>query len=246
MSFPPANSLRDPTSITKTSPATTPDTDLKAMNRKDWAIIRQHLKNAICQTVKQFQARPADFLSENDIQAALFTELRNEMCHLRMRYEASCDKDKRLGESLEISRVFTEYQLASEGHCDIAILGAEQDPGAPNIWAQPCRIGIEIKFWQAGERHYWNEPRGPQKDVDKLQRYWQKRNEKGQHFTGIAMLFRHPGAFPCPKMDETPSTDIEAAYPEDGVAIHLVSKESPRCDVVPVLKPIAVTAPILD
>lgn len=195
------------------------------MNCEDWAIIRQSLESAVGKTVREFRDRPWDFLSENDIQAVLFTELRSEMRDLRMRYEASCNKDKCLGGTLDVSRVFTEYQLASEGDCDLAILCCEQDRGALNIWAQPCRIGIEIKFWQARERHYWNEPRGPQQDVEKLQRYWRQRDEKGQSFTGIAMLFLHPGAFPCQWGDETAGTDPEAAYPETGVAIHVVGKD---------------------
>ena len=196
-----------------------------SMNDEDWVLIRLHLEKAIGETVKSFQEHPADFLSENDIQAVLFTALRKEMNHLRMKYGASCDKDKCFGDSLEISRVRTEYQISPEGHCDIAILCSEQERGAPNIWAQPCRIGIEIKFWQARERHYWNEPRGPQQDVEKLQRYWRQRDEKGQSITGIAMLFLHPGAFPCQWGDETAGTDPEAAYPETGVAIHVVGKD---------------------
>lgn len=216
------------------------------MNNEEWVIIRPHLENAIRQTVKQFQEHPDDFLSETDIQAAFFAELRSQMRHLRMKYEASCDKDKCLGESLEICRVLTEYQIAPEGHCDIAILCNEQDRGAPNVWAQPCRIGIEIKFWQARERHHWNEPRGPQQDVHKLQRYWQTRNEKGRHFTGIVTLFRHPGAFPCQEVDETAGEDIETAYPENGVAIHVVSKESHQWGKVPAVELPTVTAPTPD
>jgi hypothetical protein len=216
------------------------------MNCEDWTIIMQCLDTAVANTVRDFRDKPWNFLSENDIQAVLFTELRNEMRHLRMRYEASCEKDKCLGDSLDVSRVLTEYQLGSEGHCDIAILCDRQDPGALNIWAQPCRIGIEIKFWQARERHYWNEPRGPQQDIDKLQRYWQRRNEEGQSFTGIAMPFRHPGAFPCQGVDESAGTDIEVAFPENGVAIHVASKESHRWSKAPASTLTAVTAPDLD
>lgn len=195
------------------------------MNNEDWVTIKPYIESAIRETVKQFQEHPADFLSESDIQAVMFAGLRNELSHLRMKYQASCDKDKCLGDSFEISRVLTEHQISPEGHCDIAILCKDQDPSAPNIWEQPCRIGIEIKFWQARERHNWKEPRGPQQDIDKLQRYWQRRNEEGQHFTGIAMLFRHPGAFTYQKAGEIAGTDAEAAYPENGVAIHVVSKD---------------------
>jgi hypothetical protein len=217
------------------------------MNSNDWAVIRQHLQSAICRTVQQFQKHPADFLSERDIQAVLLTELRNEMhdSNLRMKYETSRKKDRRFGKFLDISRVMTEYRLAAEGPCDIAILCCEQDQEAA-LWGQPCRIGIEIKFWQALEYYNWSEPRGPQKDVKKLQRYWKQRDENRHPFTGIAMLFRHPGAFTCQEMDEIASTDQETAYPENGVAIHVISKEGHWWNTAPVSKLTDVTAPNTD
>jgi hypothetical protein len=213
------------------------------MNNEDWVTIKPHLVSAIRETVKQFQDHPADFLSECDIQAVMFAGLRNELSHLRMHYVASCDKDKCLGESLEISQVLTEHQISPEGHCDIAILCSDQDTSAPNIWEQPCRISIEIKLWQALEYHNWNEPRGPQKDVEKLQRYWKRRDENRHPFTGIAMLFRHPGAFACHEVGEFASTDYEAAFPENGVAIHVISNEGHRWKMAPDSRPMAVTVP---
>jgi hypothetical protein len=78
------------------------------MNSEDWAIIAGHLKNAIGKTVQEFRGSPWDFLSENDIQAVLFGELRKEMRHLRTRYITACAKDKCFGESLEVGRVVTE------------------------------------------------------------------------------------------------------------------------------------------
>jgi len=213
------------------------------MNSNDWAVIRLHLQSAICRTVQQFREHPADFLSENDIQAVLFTALRNEMHGVRMQYEASHEKDLRFGKAFDINRVMTEYRIAAVGACDIVVLCSEQGPKPAALWGQPCRIGIEIKFWQALERHYWNEPRGPRKDVDKLQRYWMMRNQTEQSFTGIVMLFRHPCAFPCQEMDEVASTDQEAAYPENGVAIHVISKEGHWWKMAPVSKLTDVTAP---
>lgn len=204
------------------------------MNSKDWEIIRQHLQNAIGGTVKQFQEHPADFLSENDIQAVLFTELRNQLRHLRTAYVASCDKERCFGTPLDISRVMTEYRLATEGPCDIAILCSEQDSEAA-LWGQPCRIGIEIKFWQPQEYHSWNQPRGPQKDVEKLQRYWKRRDESGHPFTGIVMLFVHPGAIRCREVDEIARDDHAPVYPESGISIHVVSREGHWSDMAPEL-----------
>jgi len=43
---------------------------------------------AICKTVIQFQEHPLDFLSESDIQALLFVELRNETREIRYLYDA--------------------------------------------------------------------------------------------------------------------------------------------------------------
>jgi hypothetical protein len=216
------------------------------MNSNDWAVIRQHLQSAICRTVQQFREHPADFLSENDIQAVLFSELRNEMRGVRMKYETSCKKDQCFGKALDISRVMTEYWLAAEGLCDLVVLCDEQGPEAAALWRQPCRIGSEIKFWQALERHNWKEPRGPQQDIDKLQRYWIKRNQNEQYFTGIAMLFRHPGAIRCEEAEEMAGTDYEAAYPENGVAIHVISKEGHWWKTAPVSKLADVTAPNTD
>jgi hypothetical protein len=212
------------------------------MDSNDWAIIKRHLENAICRTVQQFQQHPADFLSENDNQAVLFAELRNEMRDLRMKYEAACPKDRCFGKPLDVSRVMSEYWIAAEGQCDIVVLCGEQDPEAAALWRHPCRIGIEIKLWQALEPHNWNGPRGSQKDVEKLQRYWKHRDEKGQPFTGIAMLFRRPGAFPCQEVVQMAGTDHEAAYPENGVAIHVISKDNHWCNTAAVLKLTAVTA----
>ena len=160
----------------------------------------------------------------------MFARLRNELSHLRMQYVASCDKDKCFGESLEISRVLTEHRISPEGHCDIAILCSDQDTSAPNIGGNRAVLASKSSCWQALEYHNWNEPRGPQKDVEKLQRYWKRRDENRHPFTGIAMLFRHPGAFACHEVGEIAGTDHEAAFPENGVAIHVVANEGNRCE----------------
>ena len=56
----------------------------------------EKLKSAIDKTVKQFQDYPLDFLSERDIQALLFVELRNETNGLRYPYDAT-DVNKHFG-----------------------------------------------------------------------------------------------------------------------------------------------------
>jgi hypothetical protein len=173
------------------------------------------LKSAICKTVKQFQEHPLDFLSESDIQAVLFVELRNATSDLRYPFDAE-GKNHRFGftDPFCIHPVTTEYHV-SEGKFDIAVLSKEPDPKS-DIWRQPCRVAIEIKLWQPCER----EPKYIM-DVKKLQRYQEKMQTAGQKFTGIAMLFVHPYKTGVPKdIIEEISPD---AYPENGVALHLVT-----------------------
>ncbi len=54
------------------------------------------LKKAIESTVKQFREFPLDFLSERDIQALLFVELRNQTPNIRYPYDAD-GENRRFG-----------------------------------------------------------------------------------------------------------------------------------------------------
>jgi hypothetical protein len=189
------------------------------MNSKGLATIEK-LEVAIRETVKEFQAYPADFLSENDIQSLLFTELRREMKEMRYKPVAS-QVDKRFGNVPAIHPVKSEYQLFPKGsgdRCDIAVLSEEEQDPESNLWRQPCRIAIEIKFWQAGERYTGSYL----KDFEKLLRYLQESQSKNHQFTGIVMLFVHPGAKNLPKKY---TTGIKPDYPCAGVSFHLVTPE---------------------
>ena len=108
------------------------------------------LKSAICKTVKQFQEHPLEFLSESDIQALLFVELRNATSDLWYPYDAE-GANSLFGftDPFCIHPVTTEYHV-SEGKFDIAILSKEPD-STSDIWRQPCRVAIEIKLWQPRE-----------------------------------------------------------------------------------------------
>ena len=190
------------------------------------------LKSAICKTVKQFQEHPLDFLSESDIQALLFIELRNATSDLRYPYDGE-GKNHRFGftDPFCIHPVTTEYHV-SEGKFDIAILSEKPDT-EKDIWRQPCRVGIEIKLWTPGygDSDYL-------RDVQKLQRYQAELQNEGRSFTGIAMLFVHPWV----KNEKNGKKRLAAildepwkailnehsvdAYPENGVALHLVTQES--------------------
>jgi hypothetical protein len=175
------------------------------------------LKTAIDSTVRQFQDNPTHFLSERDIQALLFVELRNATIDLRNECANS-----RFGfaDAFRIHPVTTEYYLGNgnKDRFDIAILSKEPDSNS-NIWRQPCSIAIEIKLWQPGykESGYYG-------DVQKLQRYQEYlQKEFDQQFMGIAMLFVHPNvAKSLVSISEENSGD---ACPANGVALHLVNKD---------------------
>lgn len=175
------------------------------------------LKHATGQTVSEFRSQPVDFLYESDIRSLLFAKLRHEMSDIR--YESEAKDVERFFKSVpRINPVKTEYGLNLQGsraRFDVAVLSAEQDPSF-NIWRQPCRIAIEVKLWQpdgTGE--------GPWKDVKKLQSYWQASNSLSRRFTGIAMLFVHPGAEKW--LGNIDGMSAGADFPNDGVILHVVS-----------------------
>jgi hypothetical protein len=175
------------------------------------------LRNAIVRTEQEFRRYPYDFLSERDIQALLFNELRKETISLRYQHSAE-GKNSKFGfsEPFSINPVTTEYYVP-EGKIDVAVLCEEPD-STSNVWRQPCRIAIEIKLWQPRER----EPKYF-RDVEKLQRYQAHLQKEERAFTGIAILFVHP----CVKRMPTAITEERSgdAYPEHGVALHLVTQK---------------------
>lgn len=175
------------------------------------------LRSAIDRTVQEFRTYPYDFLSERDIQALLFVELRKETISLRYPHNAE-GKNSEFGfrEPFDINPVTTEYYVP-EGKIDVAVLSEEPD-SMSSVWRQPCRIAIEIKLWQPRERE-------PQylRDVEKLQRYQALLKKEGRALTGIAMLFVHPCIKQIPAAISREK--LGDAYPEDGVSLHLVTQE---------------------
>jgi hypothetical protein len=121
-----------------------------------------------------------------------------------------------------IHPVTTEYHVykRENDRFDIAVLSEKPDSKS-DIWRQPCRIAIEIKLWQPG----YQEP-GYSNDVKKLQnyqKYLQNHFTEERTFTGIVMLFVHPyGTAKPTAITEEKSGD---AYPENGVALHLIKEE---------------------
>ena len=184
------------------------------------------LESAIGKTVEQFQNYPY-FLSERDIQALLFVELRNETSELRYPYDAK-GANHRFGftNPLEIHPVTTEYYIGvgKRDRFDVAVLSNEPD-SALDIWRQPCQVAIEIKLWQPGYPGS-----GYRRDVEKLQRYQsnlQNMITKARAFTGIAMLFVHPDAEPRTGT-LMPKENSGDPYPKSGIALHFVTREHHR------------------
>lgn len=189
------------------------------------------LRTAIENTVREFQMNPLDFLSECDIRSLLFAEFRRNASTLRHTYDVNKVK-WRFGDDVvpNIHRVMTEYH-SNEGSCfDIAVLSEGPDRYA-DIWRQPCRVAIEIKLWQAQEGGGWSGPRGPEKDVKKLQGYQDHmrnknlsaNSDKKRLFTGVALLFVHPNAKNCLEAENMTGKQLGDGYPRDGVALHLVN-----------------------
>jgi hypothetical protein len=182
------------------------------------------LKNAIEKTVQQFQEHPLDFLSERDIQALLFVELRNATNYLRYTYDAE-GENHRFGfeKPFCLHPVTTEYFAYhnQQDRFDIAVLSEMQDSKFA-IWHQPCRVAIEIKLWQPG----YGEP-NYRSDIKKLHDYQKHLQQtyctQERKFTGIAMLFIHP----CAKGKQSVIFEGETrdAYPENGIALHLITQE---------------------
>ena len=184
------------------------------------------LKNAIESTVKQFREFPLDFLSERDIQALLFVELRNQTPNIRYPYDAD-GENRRFGFSrldppnlpLRIHPVTTEYYIGNgkRDRFDVAVLSEKPDSESA-IWRQPCQAAIEIKLWQPG---YGDS--GYLRDVQKLQQYHLCMNTKGRAFTGIAMLFVHPCVEKLTKSVIPVESSVDG-YPVNGVALHTVTQ----------------------
>lgn len=183
----------------------------------------EYLQSAVGETVLRFVAKPVDFLYESDIQSLLFAILRHEMRDVR--YKSKAKDVEVFFKSTDINPVKTEYPVNLEGNrgrFDIAVLSSDHDPNF-RIWWQPCRIAVEITLWQPD-----GTGAGPWDDVKKLQTYWQASQARGLPFTGIAMLFVHPGAEKW--LTNISGMEDGACFPHDGIACHVVSSKG-WCEV---------------
>ena len=203
----------------------------------------EKLKSAIDKTVEQFQDYPLDFLSERDIQALLFVELRNQTPTIRYPYDADGENHRfgfsNLGPDLPlcIHPVTTEYYIGNgkQDRFDVAVLSKEPDT-TQAIWRQPCQVAIEIKLWQPGYRDS-----DYLRDVEKLKLYQSRMRDKERSFTGIAMLFVHPCVEKLKPTKHAVSKDkfgdsyseFSDPYPENGVVLHTVTHGDHWCKQFP-------------
>lgn len=198
------------------------------MNYEDSTILSA-VKKAIEATVNEFHKTPFDFLSERDIQALLYSKIRKEIGDILCSFPND-EHHKQFGfkDPFKVHPVTTEYfYKCINARFDVAILSSIRDE-KESIFRQPCRIGVEIKLWQAGYRF---EP-DYLADVAKLQNYreylQEEFKEERRAFTGIAMLFVHPN-IPEDLVQKHLSSRDESSkvdYPKDGIALHWVTKDA--------------------
>lgn len=178
---------------------------------------------------EEYWRQPLDFLNEHDVQAVTYGMLRKEFGDPDLRLEGSrCKLDKATSgfETLKFNPVKAEYSFelaAATGdrskiekkRFDLAVLSPDLDKSS-TVWYQAVRVGVEIKLLTPVDG------KQPWEDVDKLRRYRARALQAGRAFTGLSLLFVHPGAeFRLEDPSYRISQPIESV--EDGVALHIVT-----------------------
>ncbi len=175
------------------------------------------LNKAINQVATLFKKHPLDFLYESDIQVALYSALYENFEYLRFNPNAQRLKDFKLpiGQSDgRINPVKTEYP--SGKRFDIAILDPNDSDINKKIWAQPCKVGIEIKFWQVDGTG--GQVKG---DVQKLLDYQQMREKQNRPFLGISLLFLQPGT-PEKRLKGYEPLANNTDFPSNGLSVQII------------------------
>lgn len=195
------------------------------MNYEDSTILSA-VKKAIEATVNEFHKTPFDFLSERDIQARLYMALRNETKGFSITYDGNKEPPRfNFHGPFDVHPVTIEYfYKCINARFDVAVLSSVPDE-SQSVFRQPCRVGIEIKLWQPGELY----PKD-RKDVEKLQEYhtYLQGKKVERKFMGIVIVFVHPNIKEerVQKYLPTQQGSSSAAYPEDGIALHWVTKDA--------------------
>ena len=199
---------------------------------------RQVTMNPIWEALKHlvtdYHSHPLDFFNEHDVQAVLHGYLRREFekCNIRLpaslcnvrktpAYERSTYSPVKAEYSFDTQYSFGTEARPARGRFDLAILTGEQDQHA-TIWYQPVRVAIEIKLWTTVDGG------GPRQDVAKLKNYHHAARAKGCNFTGLSLLFVHPGAerfLDMPVYGHL-NTREPVHFFEEGVALQIITPES--------------------
>lgn len=140
---------------------------------------------------REFCENPFMYLYEADLQSRLKSVLEDLTKAIRVSLDARYRKPVCYGGRTEISTSIVKAEYPSIGRFDIALIDAERPlrhaEGMTNdvFWTQPVRVGIEIKYWQAGESKR-SRLDDLQDDLNKLALY--NKHQSGS-FLGIALLF---------------------------------------------------------
>ncbi len=176
------------------------------------------IRQSLAEVIAEFMGNPADFLYESDLQCLLYTSLRHRFSSYLIQSQAK-DLEQLFGYLPLINRVKSEFPYNIDGlsaKFDLAILDHNQDP-MRRIWWQPCRFGIELKLWQ---------PDGTGNDVlsdvRKLETYREVAQSRGKHFSGLALLFVHPGA---ERRLPNSQSKTDSTLSADQVSMHIVTQK---------------------
>lgn len=182
----------------------------------------------------EYQAYPLDFFNEHDVQAVLYGHLRQRFQKNNIRLDAAKCETKRTEEfkGRKYNPVKSEYSFNTQwsfgdevrpgrGRFDLAVLSAAQREDR-TVWYQPVRVAIEIKLWSPVDGG------GPRQDVIKLRNYHAAAQSNACRFTGISLLFVHPGAshFLDMKEYEHLRKRDSPRFFEDGVALQIITPET--------------------
>lgn len=185
------------------------------------------VNEGINRVVMHFGTHPFDFLYESDIQGALYSALHDQFEDLRFVPDKKLFRSRLHIDRLEggVNPVKTEYPGGIR--FDVAIIDTSCPASDEGIWALPCRVGFEIKYWQV-------DGTGGQVtgDIRKLMHYQEQREKQNLPFLGISLLFLQPGTQEHWLLDyEILSSDLaDLAIPNDGMVVQIidVSANGPR------------------
>jgi len=191
----------------------------------DTELLIENVHQSVTEVITEFSNNPADFLYEADLQCLLYTSLRRRFSPYPIPPQAK-ELEKLFGYRPLLNPVKSEFPYNVDGlsaKFDVAILDHQQDP-LRRIWWQPCRFGIELKLWQpdgTGNNIF--------SDLKKLKAYGEIAKSRGKEFSGLALLFVHPGA---EERLANLQTTIAPAISANEISLHVVTRTNWRGVIV--------------